>query len=80
MRRLIAAGVDVNHVNKPGWTALHEAIVYGDGSDRYQQVVRALLDAGADQSIRDASGRTALDNAERLDQTAVAAILRSHSR
>ncbi len=80
VRRLIAAGVDVNHVNKPQWTALHEAIVYGDGSDKYQQVVRALLDAGADPSIRDGSGRTALDNAERLDQMAVAGILRSHTR
>ncbi|MCV7201048.1 hypothetical protein B7435_17355 [Mycolicibacterium peregrinum] len=77
VRRLIAAGVDVNHVNKPQWTAMHEAIVYGDGSVKYQQVVRALLDAGADQSIRDGSGRTALDKAERLGQLQVAAILRS---
>ncbi|OCB11246.1 hypothetical protein A5717_21115 [Mycolicibacterium porcinum] len=77
VRTLIAAGVDVNHVNNPQWTALHEAIVYGDGSVKYQHVVRALLDAGADQSIRDGSGRTALDNAERLGQVQVAAILRS---
>ncbi|MEX3771002.1 ankyrin repeat domain-containing protein, partial [Mycolicibacterium fortuitum] len=77
VRRLIAAGVDVNHVNKPQWTAMQEAVVYGDGSVKYQQVVRALLDAGADQSIRDSSGRTALDNAERLGQLQIAAILRA---
>lgn len=34
-------------------------------------------DAGADQSIRDGSGRTALFHAERLGQLQVAAILRS---
>ncbi|MEV4126402.1 ankyrin repeat domain-containing protein [Nocardia sp. NPDC049707] len=78
VRRLIEAGVDVNHVNKPRWTALHEAIVYGDGSPRYQQTVTALLQAGADPSIRDGSGRTALDNAERRSQSVIAMILRDH--
>ncbi|WP_245662677.1 ankyrin repeat domain-containing protein [Nocardia vermiculata] len=80
VRRLIEAGVDVDHINTPRWTALHEAIVYGDGSQRYQQVVTTLLDAGADPAIRDGSGRTALDNAERLGQTAVAAILRDRAQ
>ncbi|MGW1739843.1 ankyrin repeat domain-containing protein [Nocardia sp. NPDC001965] len=78
VRRLIDAGVDVDHVNESGWTALHEAIVYGDGSTRYQQVVTALLGAGADPSIQDSSGRTASDNARRLGQSAVVAILREH--
>jgi uncharacterized protein len=32
--RLLRAGIEVNHVNRPGWTALDEAIVYGDGSQR----------------------------------------------
>ncbi|MFE7718773.1 ankyrin repeat domain-containing protein [Nocardia rhizosphaerihabitans] len=76
VRMLIAAGVDVNHVNTPQWTALQEAIVYGDGSQRYQETVTALLDAGADPQIRDADGRTALQNAERLDQDAIVALLR----
>lgn len=78
VRRLIAAGVDVNHINTPKWTALHEAIVYGDGSPRYRQVVTALLDAGADPSIRDGAGRTALDNAQRRGQTDIVTILRNH--
>ena len=67
----------VGHVNEPGWTALLEAVVYGDGSDRYQDVVRLLLDAGADPSIADADGRTALQNAERRGQDAVATLLRA---
>ncbi|MFE1595492.1 ankyrin repeat domain-containing protein [Nocardia sp. NPDC058705] len=76
VRMLIAAGVDVNHVNTPQWTALQEAVVYGDGSQPYQETVTALLAAGADPQIRDAQGRTALQNAERLDQEAIVALLR----
>ncbi|MFI2474618.1 ankyrin repeat domain-containing protein [Nocardia xishanensis] len=79
VRLLIEAGVDVDHVNEPGWTAMHEAILYGDGSERYQRVVTALLDAGADPSIRDASGRTALDNAQRRGQTTIVSILEARN-
>ncbi|MGY1740079.1 MULTISPECIES: ankyrin repeat domain-containing protein [unclassified Blastococcus] len=63
VRRVVQTGIDVNHVNDPGWTALLEAVVYGDGSPRYQEIVRILLAAGADPLIRDADGRTALDHA-----------------
>lgn len=78
VRRLIEAGVDVNHVNDSGWTAMHEAIVYGDGSSRYRTVVAELLAAGADPSIRDGAGRTALDNARRLEQSAIVEMLSDH--
>jgi len=53
---LLEAGVDPNHINNLNWTALHEAIVLGDGSDTYVEVVRALLDGGADITIRDGDG------------------------
>jgi ankyrin repeat protein len=76
VRRVVRTGIDVNHVNDPGWTALLEAVVYGDGSARYQEIVRILLAAGADPGIRDAQGRTALQHAESLGQREVAAILR----
>ena len=75
VRTLIRAGVPVNHVNDPGWTALQEAVVYGDGSSRYVDVVGQLLDAGADPSIRDDRGRTALQNAQQRGQREVAALL-----
>ncbi|MFE4499580.1 ankyrin repeat domain-containing protein [Rhodococcus sp. NPDC056743] len=77
VRMLIAAGVPVNHVNDPGWTALLEAVVYGDGSPRYLDVITQLLDAGADQNIKDAQGRTALENAQNRGQTDVVALLTS---
>lgn len=75
VRTLIRAGVPVNHVNDPGWTALQEAVVYGDGSSRYVDVVGQLLDAGADPSIRDDRGRTAVQNARQRGQSDVAALL-----
>jgi ankyrin repeat protein len=79
VRILIAAGVPVNHVNKPGWTAMQEAILLNDGGPRQQDVVRQLLDAGADPKIRDPQGRTALENAERLGFAEIARLIRSRS-
>ena len=76
VRRVVQTGIDVNHVNDPGWTALLEAVVYGDGSARYQEIVRILLAAGADPSIRDARGRTALEHAEASGQSEIARLLR----
>ena len=76
VRRVVQTGIDVNHVNNPGWTALLEAVVYGDGSWRYQEVVRILLAAGADPAIADAEGRTALEHATSRRQEEVALILR----
>jgi len=74
---LIAAGVPVNHVNNLGWTAMQEAILLNDGGRRQQEVVRLLLQAGADPDIRDPEGRTALQNAERLGFTGIAELIRS---
>jgi hypothetical protein len=46
--RLVQAEVKINHINNLGWTALHEAIILGDGSGRYVDTVRVLVAAGAD--------------------------------
>ena len=58
VRILINAGVPVDHVNELGWTAMLEAIVLNDGSADQVDVVRQLIGAGADTSIRDQNGRT----------------------
>ena len=76
VRRVVRTGIDVNHVNDLGWTALLEAVILGDGSRPYQQIVRTLLAAGADPALADGDGRTALAHAEARSQTAVARLLR----
>ena len=76
VRILLAAGVPVNHVNNLGWTAMQEAVLLNDGGPRQQETVRLLLEAGADPSIRDPEGRTALENAERLGFLEIAELIR----
>lgn len=56
VRILIDAGVPLDHMNNFGWTALHEAIVLGDGGDGAAQVVRMLLEAGADPRLPSGGG------------------------
>ena len=77
VRRVVRTDIGVNHINNLGWTALLEAVILGDGSKRYQQIVMILLDAGADASIADRQGVTALQHAERRGQREVARILRN---
>ncbi len=71
--------IDVDHVNDLGWTALLEAVILGDGSRPYQEIVRTLLKAGADPSIADNDGVTAREHARNRGQGAVATILRRAS-
>lgn len=71
VRRVVQTDIDVNHVNDLGWTALLEAVILGDGSAPYQEIVRILLGAGADPKIADRKGVTALDHARTSGQTEV---------
>ena len=75
---LLRAGVEVDHINNVGWTALHEAIILGDGGQRYVDCVRVLLAAGADPRIpsrRD--GVSPIDHATSRGFNAIAASLRT---
>ncbi|MFA7474818.1 MAG: ankyrin repeat domain-containing protein, partial [Castellaniella sp.] len=63
VRTLIAAGVEVDHVNRLGWTALLEAIILGNGGERHQRIVDLLLQAGADPDLADGEGVTPLRHA-----------------
>jgi uncharacterized protein len=77
VRRVVTTGIDVNHVNDLGWTALLEAIILGDGSAQYQEIVQILLGAGADPHLADNDGVTPLQHAQRMGYTAIAERLRS---
>jgi uncharacterized protein len=76
VRRLLETDVDVDHVNRLGWTALLEAVILGDGGAGHTDVVRLLVEeGGADVEIGDGEGRTALDHARERGYAAIAAIL-----
>ena len=76
VRLMTKTSTNVNHVNDLGWTALLEAVILGDGSRPYVQIVTTLLDAGADPMLADRSGITALEHAERRGYSKIAAALR----
>ncbi len=64
VRKLVAAGAPVDHVNNLHWTALIEAIVLGQGGPRHQACVKALLSAGASTRLADREGRRPLQLAK----------------
>lgn len=76
VRRLIAAGAPLDHVNNLHWTAVMESVVLGDGGPDHLAVLDALLSAGADRSLADRDGVTPLEQAERRGFTAMAERLR----
>lgn len=65
-RLLIAAGSDVNAIDKPriGDTALHEITRKASSKSSYE-MIKLLVDAGADPTIRGWMWITALDEAQR---------------
>lgn len=75
VRRVVETDIDVNHVNNLGWTALLEAVILGDGGQAHQDIVRILLNAGADASIPDADGVSALEHARSRSFTEITALL-----
>ena len=75
VRRLIVAGAPLDHVNNLGWTALIEAIILGDGGSNHQDVVRALVSAGADRTIADREGVTPLQHARSRGYTEMVELL-----
>ncbi|MGD9924283.1 MAG: ankyrin repeat domain-containing protein [Pseudorhodoplanes sp.] len=65
VRLLLGTAIDIDHVNRLGWTALLEAVILGDGGPAHIEIVRLLLEAGANPSIADREGVTPLDHARR---------------
>ena len=75
IRELLKTPMRIDHVNRLGWTALLEAIILGDGGPRHTEVVRLLVEAGANVNIADGAGVTPLGHARARDFKAIATML-----
>jgi ankyrin repeat protein len=75
VRALIAAKAPLNHVNDLGRTALLEAVVLGNGGRNHTATVEALVEAGADVTLPDRHGTTALQHARTRGYSQIARIL-----
>jgi hypothetical protein len=75
IEELLKTKMDVNHVNRLGWTALLEAIILGDGGPRHTEVVRLLVEAGADVNLADGNGVTPFAHASKRDFRKMISIL-----
>ena len=75
VRALIAAKAPLNHVNDLGRTALLEAVVLGNGGRNHTATVEALVQAGADVTLSDRHGTTALQHARTRGFSQIARIL-----
>jgi uncharacterized protein len=77
VKELVKTDVDINHVNRLGWTGLLEAIILSDGGSRHQEIVRALIKAGADVNLPDGEGIRPLLHARNKGFTPIVKMLES---
>ena len=75
VRALLATPIDKDHVNRLGWTALMEAVILGDGGAVHTEIVRLLVEAGANVNIADREGVTPLQHAKRRGYAVMVRIL-----
>jgi len=67
--------INVNHTNFVGWTPLLEAIVLNDGGEKQQQIVKLLLDNGANPHMTDKYGKKPLELAKEKGYSEIVALL-----
>jgi uncharacterized protein len=76
IRELLKTDIKIDHVNRLGWTALLEAIILGDGGPRHTEVVRLLVESGANVNLADGQGVTPLAHAQQRGFSQIVAILK----
>jgi ankyrin repeat protein len=75
VKLLLGTAIDVNHVNRLGWTALLEAVILGDGGPAHAEIVRLLLAHKADPNLADREGVTPLAHARRRNYAEMARLI-----
>lgn len=79
VRELLKTGIDIDHINYLGWTALLEAVILGDGGPTYIEIVRLLIEAGANVNISDENNVTPLVHAMNRNYSEIADMLQTAS-
>ena len=77
---LLATAINKDHVNNLGWTALIEAVILGDGGPAHTEIVRLLVEAGANANIPDRDGITPFAHAKRRNYADMVRILSAAAR
>jgi uncharacterized protein len=72
---LLTTKVKVDHVNDLGWTCLLEAVILGDGGNTYVEIIKAVLDAGADPNLADKNGVSPLSHAKSRSYKRIAELI-----
>ena len=75
VRRLLETEIEIDHVNRLGWTALLEAIILGGGDKAHTEVVRVLVERGVDVNLADGDGVTPLAHARAHGYAEIVSIL-----
>ena len=73
-------GFPINHVNRLGWTALMEAVILGDGSQKFVNVIQTLIDAGCNINIADHDKKTPLAHAKAKGYSDIVQLLEKTSK
>jgi ankyrin repeat protein len=77
VRELLKTDIAIDHVNRLGWTALLETIILSDGGPTHTEILKLLVDAGANVNLADREGVTPLAHAEQRGYAEMARILRA---
>lgn len=64
VRELLKTAIAIDHVNSLGWTALLETIILSDGGPTHQDILKQLIDAGANVNLVDGEGVSPLAHAK----------------
>lgn len=78
-KELIAAGANVNEIDKEGQTALMTAAIFGF-NDSWVGIARVLIAAGADVNLKDSHGQTALVIAKQYGHEAMVKFLEEKAK
>jgi uncharacterized protein len=77
VRELLKTDIAIDHVNRLGWTALLETIILSDGGPTHTEILKLLVDAGANVKLADREGVTPLTHAELRGYAGMALILKA---